>query len=292
MEDLSIPLFLAVGLGTVIVNLIKCLKLGLLMKRVQRLSFRTLFGAETVSILTDVLFPFRLLEIVKGFVISRASGLPIALVMGAQVVEKAIEFSVLLFVGVLASFVFPLPIWLEPVRWVGLVAVVSLYGFILIFRNRLQDGQATNRQCSLLSRPMRILAQLTAGIRTASVSHMAILKVLLMTVVEWSLFGCLVWLAGWALGIHLGPAGVIGFLIANALAFAFPASSAGSIGIYELVGVETLVLVADIPRPEAFALALTMHVLLLVFGALSGIIGLQLVGLKFLQLHDISDQKE
>ena len=292
LEDLSIPLFLAVGLGTVVVNLIKSFKLGVLLKPTARVGFRTLFGAETISILTDVLFPFRLLELVKGLVVSRSSGLPVALVMGAQVVEKAIEFSVLLFLCVLGTFCFPLPPWLAPGRWMGLAVLVLLMLFILFCRHRLQGAPSTTRRWSVLARVQVLLSQLTEGMRSASVSPTALLKVLLMTVVEWCLFGILVWLTGQALGLNLGPVAVIGFLIANALAFAFPASSAGSVGIYEFIGAETLALLADVPREEAFALALSIHVLLIVFGALSGIIGLQLVGLNLTQLRGMSGRKE
>jgi glycosyltransferase 2 family protein len=288
LERLSLPLFIVVGLGTVIVNAFKCIKLGILLKPVSRINFRTLFGAETVSILTDVLFPFRLLELVKGLVVGRSTGLPVALVMGAQLVEKAMEFAVLLTLSVAAAFLAPLPDWLEPARWVGLAILVVLGIFIIFFRRRLQGGERSDDSHSVLSVVRRLLAQLADGMRAASVSRRALGLVLILTIVEWSLFGFFVWLAGYALEIPLNLAAVVSFLVANALAFAFPASSAGSVGIYELVGVETLVLVTTVPRAEAFALALTMHVLLVVFGALSGVIGLQLVGLDLMQLRRVS----
>lgn len=291
LERLSIPLFLAVGFGTVVVNVFKCVKVGVLLRPVAKLNFKVLFGAETISILTDVLFPFRLLEVIKGLVIGRSSNLPVALVMGAQVVEKAIEFAVLLSLALAAAFLAPLPAWLEPARWLGLAVLFGLGLFILLFRRRLLSGREEQNR-SLWGLLRRLLAQLADGMRTASVSPRGMVLVLLLTLVEWSLFGFLVWLAGQALEIPLGPTAIISFLVANALAFAFPASSAGSVGIYELVGVETLALVTAVPRAEAFALALSIHVLLVVFGALSGIIGLQLVGLDLMQLRRISKETE
>ena len=292
LERLSIPLFVAVGFGTVVVNTFKCVKLGVLLKPVARINFRTLFGAETVSILTDVLFPFRLLELVKGLVIGRSTRLPVALVMGAQVVEKAMEFVVLLSLSVAAAFLAPLPAWLEPARWFGIAILIGLGLSILLFRRHLHGDQSTSGGRSVLGVLRRLLAQLSDGMRAASVSPRALGTVLLLTIVEWSLFGVLVWLAGQALEIPLDLTAVISFLVANALAFAFPASSAGSVGIYELVGVETLALVTAVPRAEAFALALSIHVLLVVFGALSGVIGLHLVGLDLVQLKGISSEKE
>jgi hypothetical protein len=292
LERLSLPLFIVVGLGTVIVNGLKCVKLGVMLRPVSRVSFRILFGAETVSILTDVLFPFRLLELVKGLVVGRSTGLPVALVMGAQLVEKALEFAVLLTLSVGAAFLAPLPDWLEPARWIGLAVLVGLGLAIIFFRRRLQgDGRATGSR-SFLSVVRRLMAQLADGMRAASVSRRALGLVLLLTIIEWTLFGGFVWLAGYALEIPLGLAAVVSFLVANALAFAFPGSSAGSIGIYELVGVETLTLVTTVPRAEAFALVLTIHALLVVFGALSGVIGLQLVGLDIMQLRKISTKEE
>ncbi len=292
LERLSLPLFVVVGLGTVLVNALKCIKLGVLLKPVSRIKFRVLFGAETVSILTDVLFPFRLLELVKGLVVGRATSLPVALVMGAQLVEKAMEFAVLLTLSVAAAFLAPLPEWLAPARWIGVAVLVCLAAFIIIFRRRLQGGDRATGSRSLLSVVRRLMAQLGDGMRAASVSRRALGFVLLLTVVEWSLFGFFVWLAGYALEIPLGVAAVASFLVANALAFAFPASSAGSIGIYELVGVETLALATTVARAEAFALVLTIHVLLVVFGALSGVIGLNLVGMDVVQLRSISTRQE
>ncbi len=293
LSGASWPILIAVGAVTVVANLFKCLKLGLLLRREARLPFRTLFGAETVSILADVVFPFRLLEVIKAFVIARTSPVPMATVLGAEIVEKAVEFSVLLGLTVLTAFLAPLPDWLIPARWMGLVLLIGAVLFIGVGRHYLAAGSDEAVGATSFGRRIRRLAgQLFHGVRTASVSGSVLLMVLALTALEWATMAAGVWLAGASLGLSLTLLTVVGFLVANALSFAFPASSGGSVGIYELVGVKTLVLVASMDSVDALALVLAMHLVLLVFGALSGIIGLQLVGLKLFQLGRISRTRE
>ena len=61
---------------------------------------------------------------------------------------------------------------------------------------------------------------------------------------------------------------------------AVPASSAGSVGIYEFAGKTTLVVVFGMAAEPALALVIVFHVVMVGFGALFGVVGLLLARLS------------
>jgi uncharacterized membrane protein YbhN (UPF0104 family) len=287
-EDLHWPLLLLSGMGVVVVSAVKCTKLGILLRPAERLPYRTLFGAETISVLADVLFPLRLLELIRAFVVARhSSRVTVSLVLGVQVVEKASELAVLMLVCLALVLLADLTPAITYAFWGGvglLLILLAILAWGCLLRPR-EGGRLLAWMGRRLPAIGRILDQFGRGIRMGALSGRRISAVFAISVVEWALFAGTIWLVGHALGIELGLVGVLGLVLANALSFAFPASSSGSVGIYEVVGVTSLAVLTALPPSEALAVVLLVHLVQLAFGALAGVVGLHLVGLDLARLR-------
>jgi len=285
----SLPLLgAAVGLA-LLMNVVKCFKLGILLAPVRRLGFRTLFSAEMIGVLVDITLPFRLQELVRAFVVARSEGLKTSLVFGVEIVEKGTETLFLLGVLGLVALTGPLPDWLALVLTGGVVAVILAAIFLALLASRPR----------LLARPLeaikasslpgagpagRILEQVVAGMRLAAARPLALLAVILITSAEWAFLSSALWVSASAIGTSLTLPQLLGVLVANFIAFAVPSSTSASVGIYEFAGKTILVVLFGFAPSLALALVIVFHSVMVVSGALGGMAGLLMVRLSMSQV--------
>lgn len=280
----SIPLLLAAGACSILTSAVKCVKLGILLRAVRKLRYRVLFAAETISILVDIAFPLRLQELVRAYIIGRGERMAVVFVLGAEAIEKCVELPCLLGILFALSIVHPLPA--GPILWIrlGAAGAVALGAFLAVIVTRPDRidravGRIRPIRFPGAARLCRALDQLLDGIRAAAIRPAALLQVLLVTLVEWSLLAATLWTAARAVGVSLTAPQLLGVIAFNMIAFAVPASTAGSVGIYELAGTATLVLVFGFSREQALAVTLALHVVMVGFGALGGLAGLHIAHL-------------
>ena len=283
---------LLAGVLSCAINCSKCLKLGILLRAVKQIPYLTLFCAETISVLVDVAFPFRLQELVKAYVVGRREGLRPSLVLGAEVVEKGVEAIFLLFAMLLLGLMWGLPPWLERTLWGGfggLALVLAFFTLVIARPTRLQLPLARIRDRSggITGRLCDSILQLLEGIRAAAVRPSMLLWVLALTLVDWLLLAGSLVAAAAAIGLRLGPGQQLALLVANFIAFALPTSSAGSVGIYELAGKTVLVALFGMDPEVSLALVLVFHAVMVGFGALCGLLGL---ALSHLSISDLRQQ--
>lgn len=279
LGEVQVLWLLPAGLLTLLMSVVHATKVRLLMARLRRLSMRTVVSAEFVSILVDIVLPFRLQELVRAFIIGRGEGLRPSLVFGVQVVEKAVEVPMLLGMLLLLGLYHPLPAWASSTIYAGLWgAGLLLLGLVFVVA---LPRQAERPLGWLRSRALPgavllagVLDQLLAGMRLAAARPTMILAIISITVVEWSIMGASFWLVGVSLGHALDGWHVLGLMVANFVAFAAPGSTSGAVGLYELAGKTMLTVVFGMQGEEALALVLLIHAVLLGFGVIGGILGL------------------
>lgn len=294
LKTASIPVLAGAGCLSLLMSAIKCTKLGILLRAVHKLRYRVLFAAEMISIIVDISFPFRLQELVRAYMIGRGERIPASFVLGAEMVEKCMEFLCLLGVLFALSMCRPLPAWLT--AWIGLAAAIAVLigGFLamIVARPELNEW-ATKRVGRIripgITRLCRLLDNMLKGIREAAVRPVSMLWVLLVTLIEWCVLAATLWVAARAVGVTLNAPQLLGVIAFNMIAFAVPTSTSGSVGIYELAGTATLVLIFGFAHEQALAVTLALHIVMVGFGALGGLVGLQMAHVTLGQVRREAD---
>lgn len=274
-------------LCTLLMNMAKCVKLGLLLAPHHRVGYGTLLTAELVSVLVDVVFPLRLQEIVKAFVVGRKAGIRPSLVLGAEVVEKSVEVLFLTSVALVIWILVPTPAWADFwFTWIFIAIIVGALGLLLLVSLRPQALDGPVRRVAALRLPgaarfADMLGGVTSGLRLASGRPWVLALVVLATFVEWCFLAGALWLCAQAVSIPLGTDMLLSVLVANFLAFAVPTSTGGSVGIYELIGKSVLVMIFGMDPAQALVLVVLFHGVMVGFGALNGAVALALSQFSF-----------
>ena len=285
------------GMLTLAMNAVKCLKLKVLLARAHRIRYSTLFSAEMISVLVDVAFPFRLQELVKAYVVGKREGIRPAFVLGVEVVEKLVEVLFLVTVICALWLTRPIPSWVAMVLWVG-VALVVLAAILLglsLRRPRMLQRLVESLASTRLPGAGRVadaLGRMIEGMQQADSRPTALATVVLITAVEWVILAAVFWTTATAAGIHIPVSGVLGVLVATFLAFAAPTSSAGSVGIFELAGKATLVMLLSMEPEQALGLVILYHAVMVGFGVLGGVLGLVLAGMSLGEIKQGVQDKE
>jgi len=280
----SLPwLLVAVGL-VVLSDAVKCNKVGVLLAGAHRPRLRSLFCAEMVGTLVDIVLPLRLLELVKSYLLGRQEGIRPSFVFGAVAVEKCIDALFLISALSVLGLCMPLPPWLQRALWLGLGSVPLGLGILAVasVRPTFLDGflqRLGGLAIPAAQRGADMLRRMLDGMRQASVRPSALLLAAGITVVEWCILGGAFWMCGHALGEHLHVSHLVAILIANAVSFAVPTSSSSALGIYEVTVKTTLVALFAMSAEVALALALVLHAVLVTAGTLAGAVCLPLTGL-------------
>jgi uncharacterized membrane protein YbhN (UPF0104 family) len=131
-----------------------------------------------------------------------------------------------------------------------------------------------------------VFSNILGGVREAAVRPGTLGKVLIITLIEWGFLAAAMLVGAAAIGLALPLPQLLGVLIANFIAFAVPTSSSGSVGIYELAGTATLVLLFDMPRETALGLVLVLHFVMTVSGVAGGLAGLHLAHVSLAEIRD------
>lgn len=283
-------LFVVAGILSVVVSAIHCTKIRALLSGAHHLRYRTVLSAELVGILVDTILPLRLQELVKAYIIGKGGGIPPGKVVGAYVVEKAVEVPLLLALIFSLGLSHDMPRWAVTTGWVGLGGSALVFFVLLlavarpaVFRGLIR--WLGRRQVPGARAASDILEQVLEGMRLGATRPVTVGKVLLITLAEWCVLSASLWTATAALGIYLGGWETVGLLVVNFVAFAVPAKSSGAVGIYELAGKTMMMMLFGMSAERALAVVLTAHATMLVFGTLGGLTGLVLAQVSVAEMR-------
>ncbi len=235
----------------------------LLFRPGRRPPLRSLAKAGALGLLFNSVLPARAGEAARVVALKRYEGTSLAETTATVIVERIIDvLSLLLLLFVL------LP-WLPAVSWLSAAAVVAgacLLGIVVL-------GLLVRRLRARPEPAVRLLARLP-GLREVTVERLVrntlhgletlvsprqAFGVLVWTYVSWLLLGLSFWflMIGFDLGLSL-LAGLL-VVIATGLAFIVPSAPA-ALGVFEAAGL-TVLSAYGIPRSDAFAYVIVLHVL-------------------------------
>ena len=244
------------------------------------------FSPMLIGYLGNAVLPARLGEPIRAFLVATRERLDALAAFGSTVLERVVDVATLAFIGFAAAVV------LGAELWVLLVAGAAALGGIVLLALLVAVGltRLTAIGVSLLGRVG--LAERTQRLQRWTMSFASgidrgrqvplLLKVVALSFVAWLLDGLIFWLVAQSLGIELGYAGAIVIGAVAVLATAVPAAP-GYVGTFELAATAAAVAIG-VPRAEALAMAILVHVITLVPLALAGGLALVLTGTRLGQL--------
>ena len=273
-----LPVALAVLL-LITMNAVKCTKMGLLLAPVRRIGFRTLFSAETIAILVDVAFPFRLQELIKSFLIARTERLSTGLVLGAVLADRAVASLVLMALLLVVGLTRTLQPGSTHLLWGGVAGAASVVLLTIVLACFPGWSDPLLRRLARwrgVSGIVVFLSGILEGLRAAAHRPRILAAVLVITMVEWAVlaaaFGCV----ARAVGVPLRGDELLASVATIHIAFAIPSTTSGAVGIYEFAGRTTLVVAYGMDPELALPLVVAFHVVLLGSGLIAGSLGLVL----------------
>jgi hypothetical protein len=247
----------------------------------QPLPLGALYRATAVGFMAINVFPLRLGELVRPWLLARETGVRGSAALGTLVLERAIDFTSMMAIGgvVLWLHARAMPEWVRV--GAAAIAVVALTPFVLIAALRRAERQ-TLALISLVLRPLPagLRARLEGLVEQVCVGLVALRGARAVAMV--ALYSVLLWaglfFAPFALGIAalrielpLGEALFAGYtvLVFTALAIAAPAAP-GFFGTYHFACREALALF-DVPAAQAVAYGTLVHLAYLVPSTLAGL---------------------
>lgn len=233
-----------------------------------------------VSLLGNLLLPARLGEVVGAYLISRRENLSLGSAFGSVALQRIIDTAALAVMAFLAAATAGAASWI--VQGTGLLAVAGIVLVIALSTTGLRPvvhllGRFAS--VSALRRPvLAIVRRLERFVYWSGGAHRrrAIGLALAVSVGAWLCNAVVFWLAGWAVGASLSPAGALLLMAVTVLATAIPSAPA-YVGTFELAAV-TVAVSLGVPGGTALALAVLAHALGILPTAIGGPLALASLG--------------
>jgi hypothetical protein len=225
-----------------------------------------------VGYLGNAVLPARLGEPIRAFLVARREQLDALQSFGATMLERLVDTITLALIGFGAAVMLGAAWWIVALgAVVGFGGLVVLGLLVAVGSARLADiAAALLVRLGMATRTERLLGwarSFAVGVdRGRDVPRL--LKVLGACVVAWALDGLIFYLVARSLDIELGYPGAILIGAVSVLATAVPAAP-GYVGTFELAAT-TAAVALGVPRAEALAMAILVHVITLIPVALAG----------------------
>ncbi len=227
-----------------------------------------------IGYLGNNVLPARLGEAIRSFLVARRESLVPLVAFGATMLERLIDVVALALIGLAAALLLGAKWWIIVVGLAaGLGGVVVLGLLVALGFSRLVDvGHWVLERVHLADRFERLLGW--AGAFAAGVDRgrdvPRLLAAIGVSFLAWVVDASIFYFVGLALGIELGPAQAALIGAVAVLATAIPAAP-GYVGTFELAATSTAVALG-IPREEALAMAVLVHMVTLIPVAIAGAI--------------------
>ncbi len=237
------------------------------------LPYRRVLGYTYIGYLANNVLPARLGELYRSHALGEGEGLSRTTVLGTVVVERVVDTVIVVAIASLAVLVLSVRGVMSSAVLLGL-AFVSLLVIVLglgIMAHRLPGASRVTEIIARWPRVLELARRLREGLAVAGKPR-TLVAALFFSAVAWAASIATFLVAGQAVGVELSVAQAALMTSGVALVTIIPAGP-GFVGTFEL----TVVQIAagfGIPRDEAFALGLLVHVVILATTSIGGVIAL------------------
>ena len=274
--------------------IIRSYRWGYILQPVKRARYRNLFSAISIGFMANFLFPARLGECVRAYIIGRREEISKTASFATIVVERLFDGFTILSIMALVPFFLTVPPGKEETMftiWKAAGLVFAIYTvtllFLFFFRHRRQAFMGLvepviRRLPSKMSAPLtKMIDSFGDGLDILN-SWGHLLTVGGWSFLLWGFMGLGNWIMFKAFGIELPIFAAFFLLVVQAFGAMFP--SPGFVGTYQYAHVLGLSLFG-ISQELSLSLAILLHGSIYIFYVLMGICFLWVEGLGIKELH-------
>lgn len=245
-----------------------------------------------VGYLGNAVLPARLGEPIRAALVARREQLDTLESFGATMLERLIDVVTLALVGFIAAVALGAEWWIVVAAGaVGIGGLVAFGVLVLVGTTRLADiGATLLSRIGLGARTVRFqgwVRSFAGGVdRGRDLPRLGL--AIGISLVAWVLDAMIFFLVAIALGIDIGFPGAVLIGAVAVLATAIPAAP-GYVGTFEVAATTTAVALG-VPRPEALALAVLVHLITVLPVALAGGVAVVATGSRLGQLAEAAEE--
>jgi hypothetical protein len=210
--------------------------------------------ALLAGIIGNTIFPFKLGEGARAYMMARREQLPVASTLATVLVDRALDAAALPLFVALASLVFPLPSAVLHLRRWAMVLVIAMVGAALVIAREVRRRQASRSDplAEARNRIDRIIAGLAVFGHRRRIAAAAVIAIL-----AWLPRAAIVWCMLHAFHLRLPLAAAVSVLALINLGIAAVATP-GNVGTFEVSTAAALALWGVIPE-TGVSLGIAMH---------------------------------
>jgi len=229
-------------------------RLRVIVRAVGRLTMGNALRAQLMGIVGNVLFPFKLGEGARAFVLTQRHQLPIATALAMVVLDRVIDALVLPLFVIVASVVLPLPASVLRFRTWMMLALSAATALGIVIGRRLAHRHAAGTVPDAVGGTLdRIVTGMTVlGHRRRIAATIA------ASLASWIARALILWCMFRAFGLPLPVSAAVSVLVIVNLGIAVVATP-GNLGTFELATAAALA-VWGVPSETALSVGITTHV--------------------------------
>lgn len=278
-----VPIFLL----SIFILYLRSYRWGIILNPLEKINQRILFPVTAVGLMAVVLFPIRIGEVVRPYLVSKRSEVHMTPALGTIVVERVFDGLTLMLFLLLIAFFIELPRW----AYQAGLSVLIFFMAILLFLILLISKRDFSLKCigfivkrfpeNVAGYLMRILTSFVDGLRVLPDTK-SIVLVVFLSILVWLSMGFCIYLLFHSFHFSLPPIAAYVILVLTALGIMVP-TAPGFLGNFHLFCVIGLGLFG-ISKTEALSFAILLHFIQIGLVAIIGLACVPLIKIPFLEL--------
>ncbi len=280
---------------TVLTYFFRSIRWKYLLRSVQNVSLYHLYSATMIGVMANYLFPARLGELVRAYVLGEKTSVRKSAVFATIVIERILDgLAILLYLVILLLVLdYPFPVWLRSAFYISTCIYILALAFLILFS--IYPNIILKWLCKLFSfLPAALYKKISTILEsfTYGLSFFKSKKDLwissLLSLVVWIPWGFVIYIMFFSVGLKLSI--LVAFFLLTMLCIGIMIPSApGFIGIVQFIFVAGLGLF-DVPRAQALGYSFIYHLTQYVPLVLVGLYFLFREGFSFSQISKSSDK--
>jgi len=265
LKGVNYVILIPASLLTILSVLVRAFRWHYLLQPIRKISKRSLFSATMIGLMANNLFPARLGEFVRAYVIGEKESISKSASFATIVLERIFDgITVLLFLSaVLLLYSFPLPDWMRNAAYFASGIYLFALGFLILLKVKTQK---VLQFIQFITKPLPekirtgLIHILNSFIHGLQILHdfKNIIIVSLLSLLVWLPIGYIIHVLLHSFGIHLPIYASFFLLVLICIGVMIP-SAPGYVGTIQLICVAVLG-IFDVARSQALSFSFLFHI--------------------------------
>jgi len=269
------------------IPVLRSLRFGILLSPIEKISQRRLFPITCIGFMAIALFPMRLGELVRPYLVSTKNQMPFSSAMASIFIERALDLLILLFMLALVAINSNLPSWVVKAGYSFLLTFLFLLFLIAAFYFKTETAVAflsffLNKFPQRFSVKIEILFKTFLDGFKIIGDKKKIIYTVCLTVSIWALLGIATYSLFLFYNIRVPLPGAFAVLLITTIGISLP-TAPGFLGNFQFSCIFALSLF-QVQKTEAFSFSLIYYFLIVVINILLGLFFLPFEKFSFVNI--------